>query len=140
MKYFFLAILMAAVAAFAGPVNCGQVEKYVYKNIPGCRCILADFGVMADSVSRRNIVQYCPSDGGHYLSSIQMKIPSSKWVAYELMDCAVLEEDNVSCKSVKTMEEDKEPKFVSSKKYEFMLFLYSTYGVEDVNYLRGAER
>lgn len=132
---------LLAVCAYAGPVSCSQVDKYVISNVRGlhgCRCILYNIDLETDSLYRRNIVQYCPVGKGRFLSSIQMKIPGKKWWPYEIMDCAVLDKENVSCSSVNHLKEpDAEPQFISTKLDMYLLFMYETYGKDDIDYLLG---
>ena len=140
MRYSVLAILMAAEASLADPVSCSQVSEYVIKGVRGCRCTLNDYGIVNDSVGRRNIVQFCDIYKGQYLTVLQMRLPSTSWVTYELMDCEVLDEENVSCRGQKIFGKDTVPKFVNSPKDVYDKFMVNTYGSRDMNYLHGARR
>lgn len=136
-----LAIVAAlAVCAMAdGPVDCRQVEKYVVTGVSGCRCIIHDVGVFADSVQRRNIVQYC-GRVGKWMSSIQMRVPGKKWYTYEMDDCTLLDDAaTVSCRGHNFLEDDGEPKYVSTELEKYLLFLYDSYGKRKVDYLMGVK-
>lgn len=139
-KILAMVAVLAGVAMAGGPVSCYQVDKYVIKGVPGCRCIILDVETPSDSVFRRNILQYCPVDNGRYWTSLQIKIPHEKWVAYENMDCSLLDAENVSCRSLNQLEDNPDFKYLSLKYEAFLLFLYQTYGIENINYLTGVKR
>lgn len=136
MRYVLSILLLAIVASWAYPVSCAQLDKFAVQGVKGCKCIIYDYGAAVDSISQRNIVQYCPVSGGQFITNIQMKSPSIKWITYEIMDCAILDEENVSCRSFNPFK-DKDPKFVSSPLSIYMMFLVDTYGNDDINYLLG---
>lgn len=145
-KILAMVAVLAGVAMADGPIDCRQVEKYVVTGISGCRCIIHDVGVFADSVQRRNIVQFCGKNLGRsgrwmkWMTSVQMRITNQKWFAYEIDDCTLLEDDkNVSCKGENFLDDDDEPQYVSTDLDKYLLFLYGTYGKKKVDYLMGVK-
>lgn len=143
-KILALVAALAGVAMADGPIDCRQVEKYVVTGISNCRCIIHDVGTFADSVQRRNIVQFCGRTGlagrwMKWLTSVQMRITNQKWFAYEIDDCTLLENENVSCRGENFLDDDDEPQYVSTDLDMYLLFLYTTYGQKKVDYLMGVK-
>lgn len=135
MRKILAIVAVLAVSALADPVACSQVSDHVINGVPKCRCIIHNIETESDTIFRRNIVQYCPVDKGRFWTSLQVKLPRRKWITYENMDCAVLDDENVSCRSLNKVEENPDFKYLSPKLEVFYLFMYDTYGTKNVNYL-----